>query len=609
MRKLARELCSIDPRTLAFTRIFIGCVLLTDLLKRAVGIPHWYTNDSLTPNHRVLWHPPNAWPPSVVFGMTNKAQLTVGFVLIGLVYCAFLVGYRTRLMQVLSWLGVASLQVRVPMVGNGGDFVICELLLWTVFLPMGARCSVDALRSSLRSHRELDVQDLRAYAAQRAPVQPVRSLAVLAAMLQLAVIYLFNAVHKSGSTWHDGSAVHYMLHQTRIVTPLGVWVRTQAPTALLASLTYATVVIEYAAPILILSPWGRPWTTRLAMFTLVGLHTNIALLTNLGIFSPTMVAFISLLISARDWELLAGWLRRRKATVRLVLREGERLGLHFTRVLLRLDALHRIEVALPESEEESTLAQRTGFAVVTADQRVCSGRHGLSAVLRALPLGAALDVSLRPLRPWLAAFWRERDAWTSALGYDRDPGPAYVVPPARRKLARFGYVLGELLVPPLVFIATWQLLLENAAARSVISVRQPRWLDDTVNYLRLNQGWSMFAPEAPLQDMTMVVDAVTVSGRHVDPYNEIASDFADPSTRKVPARTGQNVYFCGYTLRLPYTGEYQDLFAEWIMSYHQRTGRREDQIRSFKAYVVEHDSPRPGETEPRNTRTRVILSR
>ena len=44
---------------------------------------------------------------------------------------------------------------------------------------------------------------------------------MLALLLQITVIYYFNVVHKGGPTWRDGSAVHYALHQDRLVTWLG----------------------------------------------------------------------------------------------------------------------------------------------------------------------------------------------------------------------------------------------------------------------------------------------------------------------------------------------------------------------------------------------------
>ena len=52
---------------------------------------------------------------------------------------------------------------------------------------------------------------------------------------------------------------------------------------------------------------------------------------------------------------------------------------------------------------------------------------------------------------------------------------------------------------------------------------RPEWMVAAVMYPHIFEGWSLFSPEAPLSDETVVVDAVTRDGRHVDPYNEVGS--------------------------------------------------------------------------------------
>jgi hypothetical protein len=103
------------------------------------------------------------------------------------------------------------------------------------------------------------------------------------------------------------------------------------------------------------------------------------------------------------------------------------------------------------------------------------------------------------------------------------------------------------------------------------------------------------------------VDAVTYAGRHVDPFNELASRIADPSLRSIPKRLGQAAAYCDYTVRIPEYGIHHEALRDWILAYHDRTHRPEDRIRHFKAYVIEQDSPRPGETEPRNVTAEVFL--
>lgn len=519
MRWFERSFLSIDLRTLGFTRVLLGVLLLTDLGKRAAGIGLWYTNEGLLPNHRVLWRPLREWGVSFLAALGSHGEVVIAFGLIGLVYLAFLVGYKTRVAHVLSWLCLLSLQVRVDLLSNGGDFVLCSLMLWTMLLPLGRRYSVDAAFLRLRS----------GIAGQAAPRDtPFVSLAVLAALTQLSVIYFFNAAHKTGSTWESGTAIHYLLYQERIVTAFAVWLRQHAALWLLQALAYGTIVVEYAAPFLILAPWGRPWTRRIAFLMLWGLHGGIALVSNLGLFSPTMMVFASLLLSAEDWDGLARW------------------------------------------GNGSTFAARSARGVVSAvTHAVDRALYWLHGTAPCPPQASAGRAFAQRVVPWLR----------------------------------------EALVVALIVVATSQVLVENPIITRHVQVRQPRVLRAAVSYLRLNQGWSMFAPDAPRSDMTIVVDAVTADGRHVDPYNEAAARVADPSLRKVPERIGHDMFWCDYTVRVPGQRAYHDILSQWIMAYPERTGRPTDRIVGFDLYIVEQDSPAPGQSAPTNVRHRVMLRR
>jgi predicted DCC family thiol-disulfide oxidoreductase YuxK len=136
---------------------------------------------------------------------------------------------------------------------------------------------------------------------------------------------------------------------------------------------------------------------------------------------------------------------------------------------------------------------------------------------------------------------------------------------------------------------------------------RPEWMVAAVMYPHIFEGWSLFAPDGPLTDETVYVDAVTRDGRHVDPYNEIGSRVADVPIDRVPVRLGHDSFWCDYTLRIPDAGVYHQAFIEWLLRYPDRTGNPNDTITRFDAYVVEQDSPRPGETEPRNFRKRLFL--
>ena len=127
--------------------------------------------------------------------------------------------------------------------------------------------------------------------------------------------------------------------------------------------------------------------------------------------------------------------------------------------------------------------------------------------------------------------------------------------------------------------------------------------------LRLNQGWKMFPPNAPRDDMWLVVDAVTSDGRHIDPVNEVASRHAEPSLRTIPPWLGQNYYWCDYTVRIEGFRRYHEGLSDWIFRHHERTGNINDRVVSFRIYKVSHVPPGPGQNEPHDVKVRAILSK
>ena len=106
----------------------------------------------------------------------------------------------------------------------------------------------------------------------------------------------------------------------------------------------------------------------------------------------------------------------------------------------------------------------------------------------------------------------------------------------------------------------------------------------------------------------MAVDAVTADGRHVDPYSEVASRYSNPGHAAIPSRLDNDSFFFNYSARIPFKPEYFNAFEEWLLAYPERTGRPQDRVVKFDAYIIEDDSPPPGQLQPRNIRSRVFLS-
>jgi predicted DCC family thiol-disulfide oxidoreductase YuxK len=682
-RYFAAQYMTVDARSLGFGRIILALVLLLDLVRRIPDLTLFYSNDGLVPNHMMLWRPPTQWMFSFFFMLSHPDEVAFGFAVCGLVYLLLLIGWRTRLMQFLSLICVLSLHGRVTLLENGGDWMLGELALWTSFLPLGRRFSVDALRASLRARRETTAAELADRKAMDVSAGvAVVSLAVFALALQIANSYIFNAVHKGGPTWREGTAVHYVIHQDRMCTWLAVWMRPHMTLWLSKLLSYGSLATEAILPVMLLAPVQKTAARRVAIVCIIGLHAGFQLFINLGIFSFAMMAYTPFLLTGPDWEALARFASRRKRRLVATFDAGCGVCFQIVRVWARLDVLGRITFrssadlapagepaagadagAGPQMGVTPELLARTIVVVDEVTGAKYTRADAVAQVLRAFPVGWLWSLplrlpGLRALANWAYdAFSRRRETISRGLGLaacrvPARPAPAELAPaslppdaatapapdappaaseivvpaapvvavaapvrapaptrsPVREQLRWLVTVLREGAVLAFLITLVSETLFINAAIPKILKHEQPLWIKRLVAYPRLIQAWSMFASDAPVGDQTMVVDAVTVDGRHVDPYSEVTSRYKNPGRNEIPDRLDNDSFVFNYSGRIPTSGSYQQALTEWILAYHERTGNPNDRIIGFDAYEVDDDSPPVGQLKPRNVRSHAFLS-
>lgn len=604
-----------DPRALGIFRIGFATLLLWDLLRRVPDISVWYSNQGLLPNHTQLWRPAAEYIFSVFFLASHTWEAALGFLLCGLIYLCLLVGWKTKLFQVLSLVAVVSLHSRAVILENGGDVVMNLLALWSAFLPLGKRFSVDALLASLRQTREFRAEELGSHRERDEGLDaPVRSVAVFAILLQLAVIYFFNTVHKNGTAWKDGSVVHWVLYQDRIVTWLGSLVREDFPVLLSKLFTRATLFAEGAAAVLILSPLGRRELRRIAILTLPAMHVGFSLFLNVGLFTPVMCAFFPLLLSAEDFEALGAFWKKRKKERTIYFDASCGICFQTMRVLARMDRFERLRF-VPNTEIEKLpkgvspeLVERT-IVVEEPDGKLLTRAEAFAAIFRSLPGGALVWIPLalpgiRSLAGWIYdRVAQNRQRISLSLGLAACGLPSSPPPPSDResaeiplleRLRRTRVGLREGLVVLFMLAATSQVLIENRAVPRWMKFRQPELFRAMIQYGRFYQGWSMFAPNPPQRNGLVVVEARTVDGRRIDPLNYAATGWKGEPWEASPGRLGQDQFWCDYIARIERNSHMHHILENWIRQHHRRTGREEDRIVAFDAYWVEHATPPPG---------------
>lgn len=290
MRAKLAELFGVDLRSLAVLRIGLALIILVDLVLRSSDLVLHYTDIGLLPRADLLQLSGRRSLASMHYISGAWQVQALLFIVAGLCAFALLVGYRTRLATTASWFLFVSLNARNPMVAHGADVLIRVVLFWAIFLPLGARYSVDG-GAKARGPRVLP-------AARR-----VLSAATVVYLLQIVVVYWFTALRKSDPEWRtDGTALYYVLSLDHLTTPLGHFLL-EFP-ALLKALTYAVLGLEIVGPLLLFSPVLTAPIRSLTVLAFVLMHAGIGLTLWIGLF-PWISALVMVpFLPSRFWDAL-----------------------------------------------------------------------------------------------------------------------------------------------------------------------------------------------------------------------------------------------------------------------------------------------------------------
>jgi len=277
----------VDLRSLALWRIALAGVLLVDLADRSRFLVAHYTELGALPTEllvesfgRTSWLGIHAWlsgSPAAVAGLFGVNALAL---------LALLVGWRTRWVTPVCWYLLSSLHLRNPWVSFGGDSFVAMQMLWAIFLPTGARFSLDARR--------------RARAGQPPPADAHVSWATAAILIQIFFVYFVTGMHKDHPRWIDGRALWYTLNLDQYATAWTHLLREQ--TWLHAPLTHGSRWLEILGPCLLFVPWRTGLFRMLAWTAFVGFHLGLAVFMSIGLFPAFSICAWTVVLPGVLWD-------------------------------------------------------------------------------------------------------------------------------------------------------------------------------------------------------------------------------------------------------------------------------------------------------------------
>jgi hypothetical protein len=283
---------ALDVRGLVALRIGMAGLLLVDLAVRARDLVAHYTDAGVLPRAARIamkWDFSEPWWMSLHMLSGSAWWQATLFTIAAIAAAMLLFGYRTRASLFVSWLLLFSLHARFPLLTQGGDALLRCMLFWSLFLPL----TKSEVRGQGSGDRGQGSGDGRL----------VCSVGTVAFVVQLAVMYLFTAMLKTGPSWrYDFSATYYALSIDHFTSELG-YVLLSYP-RLLQALTLGAILLEWIGPLLLLIPIQQTWVRIIVPLSFIGFHLGLAATMDLGTFPWICILFWAALLPSTAWDWL-----------------------------------------------------------------------------------------------------------------------------------------------------------------------------------------------------------------------------------------------------------------------------------------------------------------
>lgn len=567
---------AIDLRTLAFVRVLTGLVILLDLASRARDLEAFYTDLGVVPR-KFLLSSTTEWTFSV-FALGGSTEFTViMFVLSGVVALLLSLGYRTRWMTFLSWVLVMSLQNRNPLVCYGGDSVLRMLLFWGMFVPWGAKYSIDSIRYGF--NRLNDHLPQKAF-----------HIGTVGFSLQVLYVYLFTALFKNGPEWHsEGTAVYFALSIDELASRFNYLGR-MLPMNVLKGLNWSVLAYEWIGPILVAWPNWRVRMFALTGFILLQVGFNVFLV--LGLFPVFSTLAIFVFIPSEFWDRLERkFITERIRNLSIYYDPScgfcQHMVIAMNRFLLFDGA--RLIAADQDDTVHDTLRKENSWVVVDSAGNTALRSHALVMLLTHSPL-------FWPFAKLLGLFTSALDNIYRWLAKNRPEWPSFS-PFPNGIVSRYSVSISL----PATVVAVWCLLyitLFNVHRYDVERIPVPENLRWVSGLFKVDQNWAMFAPAPYRADGWYLIPAELRNGDTLDLFLDGA-----PINWSRPERTASNFRNTRWSkyLRTIRKGKYlgaRKYYLRWLWKNWDDRNPAERRLKRFTMYFMLENNLLNWETEP-----------
>jgi len=589
MRSLFKSLSNpfaLDLRALALMRIGVGALILTDLLLRAPSFMAFMTDRGVMSREMSMsvnsgWHWSLYWVNAEPLWAMSLMVIAAGFAMM------LMLGIRTRLASIASFIFLASLHARNPYLQQGGDNLLLLLTFWGCFLPWGERASIDAsmVREPRASNRYF-------------------SAVSVALVLQVMSVYFFSALLKTGVEWvRDGTGIYYALHNDQVAFGMAsLWRDWHGFTG---ALTHYVWWLELIGPILALSPLWFAGFRTLVVVALIAMEIGFIFNLRIGLFpfisSLSLIAILPSSVMNFLWrsEKPEKSGKKYKPLIRMYF-DKECTFCEKTCYLLRyLLGLNATIAPAQDDKHIGPILERENSWVVVDEQGVQRLRwEALVFVIQSNPRFA-----------WIAKLMQKTGAagdriynWIGDHRYGFGTFTARWMP-WRKTYPRVG-IIGSVFVAVLAALLFWQNLssikvwnpvhgIDTGVTRGY-RIPAPRFFDPLYRGLRLDQYWSMFAPYPQKNDGWFVTPGVLSNGKLVN----VTADKLELPTAERPESSEQ---FKSYRWRkyknflwLKRNARHRTHYGAWVCRDWNSRHDASERLEAFNMYFIKDKTLPPG---------------
>ncbi len=595
IRVKLEEIFGFDLRSLALFRIGLALVIIADLVIRFGDIKAHYSDYGVLPRTALIneFLKPWYWSIHLISGEPFVQYLLFGFAL--LFALLLLIGYRTTLASIACWAMIVSLHNRNPGLIFAGDDALRAIAFWAMFLPLGAVYSFDsALNTSTKPLPKRIV-----------------SGATVGLIFQLCYIYMFSAwfKHQSPLWSQEGSAVYYALSFDQYGTWFGQFLLQLKP--LLKTMTFGALWFEWLGCLLLFIPWKNSFFRGVAIASFISLHFSFGLSFTIGIFPALCIAVWLAFIPSVVWEFLYKKTYS-KEIAGLTINYDKDCGFCKKVVYLLRTILILPGTALLEAQDNPSVyedMQKYNSWVVEDYQ----GNRYFKWY------GIAYVVSISPILWWLAPILRIKPLMAAGnkvyetIATNRRFMGTFTKPFLFRSFTVNSSPLFNIFTLFILFLVTlWNV---KSFANSYIFHKSPTKVSQTLKRVvnsrtaqrtywiseltRLDQSWSIFAPNPPRDDGWHVITGKLKDGTEVNLLQQDKQINWDKPTIKQRNVTYKNMQWRTYFINLnrsigrklyPYYGKY--LCQDWNSKH---TGKQ--QLDSLSIDFISERTVPPGEQQ------------